>query len=273
MILVSGSDTFQLQPLMLSEPERRMMRAKQRSSVIYRYPSTEALVFEQKMRSQIVEAAKAMNASGVNFATFDTSKCNVRYWMRTENGGFQLRRGVLPSVGINDVFYNGPLYGFECAVAIIIMLYKATLDTIGEEVFNAYFQSLYLRSWQYDRDMPLIMTYNKYEAYPGDVLYFKNPAYNPATPEWQGENVIMLDDNLYFGHGIGIGSGQQMIAALNRMRAPGSMRSAYLDDIVVTPEFEYLRRISMRDDVWESQAYDEPYAVVGRIGASKIIYR
>lgn len=273
MILVSGSNTFQLQPFTLSEPERRIMQAKQRSSVVYRYPSTDALVFELKMRSQIVAAAKAMSGSGVNFATFDTSKCNVRYWMRTENGGFQLRRGVLPSVGINDVFENGPLYGFECAVAIIIMLYKATLDTIGEEVFNAYFQSLFLRSWQYDRDMPLIMTYDKDEAYPGDVMYFKNPAYNPETPEWQGENVIMLDDNLYFGHGIGIGSGQQMIAALNRMRAPGSMRSAYLDDLVVTPEFEYLRRISMRDNVWEAQTYVDSYIVTARIGVSTIIYR
>lgn len=273
MILVAGSVTFQLHPIMLSGLERRLMQDKQRSPVIYRYPSTEALVFEQRMRSNIVQAAKAMNASGVNFATFDTSRCNERYWTRTFDGGFQLRRGVLPSTAINDIFINGYLYGFECAVAIIIMLYKAALDTIGHEVFNTYFQNLYLRSWQYDRDLPLIMTYNIYEAYPGDVLYFKNPGYDPRTPEWQGENVIMLDNNVYFGHGIGIGSGQQMIAALNRMRAPGSFVSAYLDNVVVTPDFEYLRRISMRDGVWEYQAYDEPYAVVARIGASKSIYR
>lgn len=256
MILVAGSNTFALNPLMLSEQERRMLLVKQNSRVVYRYPSEDALVFELKMRTHIVEAAKALYAGGANFATFARSRCNEWYWTRTENGGFLLNRGVRPSDGINDIFINGRLYGFECAGAIIIILYKAVLDTVGEAVFDAYFQNLFLRDWQSDRDLRLITTYNKYEVYPGDVLYFKNPDYDPETPEWQGENVVMVDDNLFFGHGIGIEWGQDIVAALNRMRWVGSIRSAYLQNLVVSPDFEYFRSLSMRDAQQDAESLE-----------------
>lgn len=272
MILVSGTNTFELNPLTLSELERRILQAKQRSQVVYRYPSVEALEFEMKMRTHIVEAAKALYAGGANFATFAGSKCNEEYWIRTENGGFQLRGGVLPSVGINDIFENGHLYGFECAGAIIIILYKAVLDTVGEAVFNAYFQNLFLRDWQYDRDLSLITTYDKNEAYPGDVLYFKNPEHDPETPEWQGENVVMLDDNLYFGHGIGIESGQDIIAALNRMRTPESTISAYLQDLVVHPDFEYLRSLSVQDNGQEVNRTNEFYGIAAKVGEGTFLF-
>lgn len=271
MILVSDSPTFELNPLTLSELERRILQAKQKSQVVYRYPSVDALLFEMKMRTHIIEAAKALYASGVSFATFAGSKCNEKYWIRTENGGFQLRGGVLPSVGINDIFENGHLYGFECAGAIIIILYKAVLETVGDEVFNEYFQNLFLRDWQYDRDLSLITTYNKDEAYPGDVLYFKNPEHDPETPEWQGENVIMLDDNLYFGHGIGIESGQDIIAALNRMRIEGSTISAYLQDLVVHPDFEYLRNLSVNNVSHSGQRDYERIGIAGIVGESTFI--
>ncbi len=226
------------------------------------------------MRTNIVEAAKALYAGGANFATFARSRCNERYWTRTENGGFMLNRGVWPSDGIYDIFVNGRLYGFECAGAIIIILYKAVLDTVGGAVFNAYFQNLFLRDWQFDRDLRLITTYNNYNAYPGDVLYFKNPDYDPRTPEWQGENVVMLDDNLYFGHGIGIKSGQEIVAGLNRMRRRGSIRSAYLQDSVVSPDFEYLRSLTMRDDAQPViKSVERQYGIVAKIGAGTFIYK
>ncbi|MCU6712247.1 protein-glutamine gamma-glutamyltransferase [Paenibacillus sp. J5C_2022] len=254
MIVIMNDSINNLYPSMLSDLERRIVSKKQASPMIYRYPSMDALMFELRMRSNIVQAAKDMNASDVGFATFSNSRCNPQYWIRTPNGGFLLRPGVPPSVGINDIFQNGQLYAFECAGAIIIMLYKAVLSTIGEPAFNYYFQNLFLRDWQYDRDLRLITTYNLAETYPGDVLYFKNPDHHPATPEWQGENVIMLDENLYFGHGIGMGTGQEMIAALNRARRPGSMVSAYLQNLVLTPDFEAVRRLTMREQVEAEEA-------------------
>lgn len=239
---------MQIPRRMLTELEWKILRRKMNSPVMYRYPSLDALIFELKLRSNIVDAAKAMYASGVSFATFSNSRCNERYWIRTPNGGFLLRPGVPPSVGVNDIFENGHLYAFECAGAIIIMLYKAVLETIGDAAFNRHFQNLFLRDWQTDRDLRLITSYDLSETYPGDVLYFKNPDHDPSTPEWQGENVIMLDDNLFFGHGIGIGTAQEMIAQLNRARRPGSMVSAYLQNLVLRPDFEGVRMLTMRED-------------------------
>ncbi|MGO4548404.1 protein-glutamine gamma-glutamyltransferase [Paenibacillus sp. 2TAB23] len=272
MILIAGNQMFSMNPLTLTELERKILQDKRQSQVVYHYPSVDALEFELKTRTHIVEAAKALYASGVSFATFAGSKCNEQYWTRTENGGFQLKGGVLPSVGINDIFENGHLYGFECAGAIIIILYKAVLDTVGDAVFNAYFKNLFLRDWQYDRDLSLITAYNKNEAYPGDVLYFKNPEHDPETPEWQGENVVMLDENLYFGHGIGIETGQDIIQALNRMRKENSTISAYLQDLVVYPDFEYLRGLSVRDAWWDEDGQHEYTGIAGRIGLGTIRY-
>nr|WP_232243027.1 protein-glutamine gamma-glutamyltransferase [Paenibacillus sp. GSMTC-2017] len=232
---------------MLSELEKKILRQKQSSPVMYQYPSVDALIFELKMRTHIVEAAKALYASGVSFGTFSNSRANEKYWIRTPDGGFLLRPGVQPAAAVNDIFENGHQYAFECAGAIIIILYKAVLETIGNASFNTYFPNLFLRDWQHDQDLQLITSNDLSETYPGDVMYFKNPQHDPATPEWQGENVIKLDDNLFFGHGIGIGSGQEMIAQLNRARAPGSTVSAYLQDLVLRPNFEIIRGISMRE--------------------------
>jgi protein-glutamine gamma-glutamyltransferase len=246
VIQVSNSDAEQINNLTLSELERDILQSKDRSPVVYQYNSLEALEFELKMRTSIVEVAAALNASGVTFATFQKSRCNEQFWSRTETGGFRLRSGVLPSDGIDDFFRNGRLYAFECATAIMIILYRAILDAINVEAFNVHFKDLYLRDWNSDKDLRLISTYNKYEAYPGDGLYFKNPDHAPETPEWQGENAVLLGADLYYGHGIGIGSSEKMIFYLNKLRKPGSMTSAFLTDLVIHPDFEFLRMLSPR---------------------------
>nr|WP_325049992.1 hypothetical protein [Cohnella faecalis] len=69
---------------------------------------------------------------------------------------------------------------------MVIILYKATLDSIGKDTFNAYFKDLFLYDWNYDNNLKLITVENKNEAYPGDVLYFENPDFDPKTPEWRG---------------------------------------------------------------------------------------
>lgn len=243
MIVTLNTGAEQVNMLDLTEAEKAILQVKKKSPIIYRYDSPEALKFELKMRTKIVEAAKALNDSGVQFARFKDSRCNERYWSRTDEGGFQLKPGALPSEGINDIFTNGSLYAFECATAIVIVLYKAVLDMVGPAVFNQYFRDLLLYDWNYDKDLQLISTNNVNEAYPGDVLYFQNPDHNPKTPEWQGENVIKLADDLYFGHGIGITTSEQIISALNSRRRPGSTTPAFLTDQVIHPDFDYLRKL------------------------------
>lgn len=273
MILIPGSDTEQIRRLPQSELERNILQKKEKSSVVYRYDSPEALKFELNLRSRIVESARALHDSGVKFATFDDSRCNEQFWYRTANGGFRLKNGILPSQGINDIFENGNLYAFECSAAMVIVLYKAVLDMIGNSAFNMYFQDLFLWDWNYHSNLRLISKHNIQEAYPGDVLYFENPDYVPATPEWQGENVIMLGKGLYYGHGIGIRTAKEMIYTLNKKRKPGSTTSAFLSELVLYPDFEYIRRLSSGRKGPGSQHENIGNLIIARVGINTYIYR
>jgi len=246
LLYIAGMAAEQINGLPLTDVEREIVQGKQQSMVTYRYDSLEELQFELKMRLSIIAAAKALNSSGVGFATFEDSRSNPRYWNMTGTGGFRLRGDVRPSDAINDIYANGRLYAFECATAILIVMYKAVLDVLGPDLFNRHFQNLYLRDWHSDDDLRLVITNNRLAAYPGDVVYFRNPDHRPETPEWQGENAIMLGNGLYYGHGIGIESADAIIRTLNTTRVPGSTTPAYLMDLVVTPDFSLLQSLTMR---------------------------
>lgn len=249
MIRIPGASEQQIADLPGSGLQNEIVRQRMSSPVTYRYPSLDALRFELIMRENIVRAAEELYEGEARFAVFARSRCNERLWYRTRNGGFQLRPEVSPSYAITDIFRNGQLYAFECATAMMIILYKAVLETIGREKFDTYFKDLYVRDWHYDSDLQLVTSYDPDEATFGDILYFENPDHHPATPEWQGENVIMVAPNRFFGHGVGIRSAEGMIDSLNRRRFPGSRRSAYLSDQVNYPNFEHLRNIATRDAV------------------------
>ena len=109
--------------------------------VIYYYESLQQLKFELLFRANTIKAANALDQSGVKFTTFTYSFPNRKYWYRLPNGGFLLREGINPSEGIEDIVKNGKLYAFECSTGIAIVLYIATLYTIGPRAFNTYFQT------------------------------------------------------------------------------------------------------------------------------------
>lgn len=241
MINILSGDVS-LETLNLSPWERSLLQMKQNSPVTYTYANPEALKFELSTRTKIVQAAKGLQESGAAFADFERSRCNERYWNLTPQGGFQLRSGVLPSDAIEDIYLSGRQYAFECATAIVIVMYKAILDSIDRNTFNAYFQNLLLYTWYYDNDLRFIQT-RLPEAYPGDVLYFNNPDFSPETPGWRGENVILLGDGFYYGHGPGIRTAEGMLDILNRNRKPGSTTPAYLMDDVLYLDFEHIRQL------------------------------
>lgn len=224
--------------------ERQIFEQKLNSPVTYVYTSPQQVRFEMVMRARIVEAARALEASAAEFGTFEESRCNDAFWERTADGGFRLKAGASPSAAIRDIYKNGHLYAFECATAAVIVLYKGILDTIGEELFDKYFASLYLRDWQFDSDLRLLQDKQAKQTYPGDILYFKNPDFSPKTPEWQGENAIKLAEDTYFAHGIGIVGADQIIAKLNRHRKPGSAQSAYLMEDAFYPDFAHLAELA-----------------------------
>lgn len=202
------------------------------------------LQFEMILRSRIVESAEALHRSGVSFATFATARCNQQFWDLTEKGGFQIKAGVTPGEGIRDIFLNGHQYAFECATAMVIVLYKGVLDSILEIEFNRIFAGMLLYDWHYDSDLRLIQQQGSYKAAPGDILYFNNPDVSSETLEWKGENVVKLKEDLFYGHGIGILPAKGIIDSLNQHRRPEATVSAYLTNEVVYPDFIYLSQFA-----------------------------
>jgi protein-glutamine gamma-glutamyltransferase len=239
MIVIAGSSN-PIDTSAWSTLEREIYLQKLNSFATYAYDTYDELQFELTLRTRIVEAARSLLASKAGFVSFNKSRCNWKYWIRNEQGGFQMRPNVLPSAAIRDIYVSGGLYAFECATAMVIVLYKAMLDTIGEERFNALFDNLLLYDWNYDKDLHLITIDSSEESFSGDILYFKNPEFSLDTPEWQGENVVKLANNLYYGHGIGIKNEQQMISALNRHRRPNAVQSAFLTDQATYPDYKFL---------------------------------
>lgn len=264
MILIAGAQAsvdISRWPLLA----REVYVQKSNSPILYKYNSIDQLQFEMRLRSNIIEAAQGLNRSGAKFATFKTTYCNERIWHRTPEGGIKLRQGVTPAAGIRDIFVNGRMYGFECATGILIVLYKGILDSIKESEFNRLFANLLLYDWQYDSDLRMIQVQGIEHSYLGDVLYFRNPDVNPATPEFQGENVIKCGEDLFFGHGMGILPSHMIIGMLNRLRRPFAMQSAYLTDQVDYPDYIYLSQFASG-----GTRSDSPY-VHAQIGGRRFI--
>ncbi len=181
----------------------------------------------------VVKAAKAFHAAGVNFAgSSKQDKVNQDLWWMGYGGKMGVRQGVKPSDAINDIFKNGSKYGMECATATMVILYKGILDTIGPKDFDTAFAKTRLFRWDIkDDDFKKAERVGKLPGFwPGDHTYFKNPEFDPANSAFQGENVIYLGDGQYFGHGLGVVSEQGVIDSLNGLRRSGATKTAYRDD-------------------------------------------
>jgi len=246
MILISGS------PLQINDlageyaensVERQVLEQMAGSTATYRYDSLDQLKFELTLRGRIVDAAVALNRSGLNFAAFHKSRCNPDYWERTDNGGFLLKSDVKPSDAIRDIFMNGNLYATECATAMVIVYYGALLKVYSEEVFNRLFSSIYLMDWhELDPLLSEVGTPRQVaDILLGDRCYFRNPEVSPLTPELQGENVIVLPNGLFYGHGLGIAPADYFIRVLNANRMEGATQSAYfMENYAARPDFKRL---------------------------------
>ncbi|QOS92545.1 protein-glutamine gamma-glutamyltransferase [Brevibacillus sp. JNUCC-41] len=173
-----------------------------------------------------------MDKSNAEFSTLEESASNQQYWHLSKDGTFTLQPGVLPHAALVDIFINGGLYAFECGTAIVVTFLKAILDLIGPRNFDDLFSNLVLYDWHPPQNMELIVHKGR-DYLPGDCLYFKNPEHDLATPEWQGENAILLGKDLLYGHGIGITSSQGIIDELNSNRKPFATISAFLTDHII----------------------------------------
>lgn len=232
--------------------ERQLLEQISNSEETYRFDTQEQLHFELSLRSNIVSASRALARSGLRFAVFHKSQCNADYWSRTSNGGFRLNSGVAPSAAIRDIFQNGRKYATECATAMVIVYYGALLEQLPEDTFNRLFPTIYLMNWhELDPLLRDVGTPRRVaDILLGDRCYFNNPDVDPKTPELQGENVIVLPGGLYYGHGIGIVTGEQVLRMLNANRRPGATRQAYfMEGMAARPNFKRLEEAAQNEPV------------------------
>jgi len=254
----------------LPKVQATILQALLNQRQLYTYSHPNELMFELLLREKIIDAAKLLARGKARFTTFEHSSCNEQYWRRNERGGFELRLGVLPSHAINDIFQNSHLYGFECATAIVIVFYKAVLETLPEETFNQLFPNIVLYDWYYDQDLALTTRIGD-DYIPGDCLYFINPDFNPETPQWRGENAIPLENGLYYAHGIGITTTEQIIEVLNRHRRKNATKPAYLINQITRVGFKYLSAFA-RNDAKTRIPVNPARLVIGKIGSATFLY-
>lgn len=239
MVIKINGQMAQQEELLTNIPNKnfhQIIKQMTEYNVIYDYNSINQFEFELFFRANTVIAAEALNSSEAKFTTFANSFCNKKYWVRLNNGGFLLRDYTLPSVAIMDILQNGKKYAFECSTAIAIVLYIATLRTIGANAFNLYFNKLYLMDWQFDEDLPVYQKYGE-DFIIGDVLHFNNPDFDPQEPWWRAENVIYFGEDKFYGHGIGIRDSKEIITFLNKKRKQNPRESAYLMRMITRPHF------------------------------------
>ncbi|MFE4810293.1 protein-glutamine gamma-glutamyltransferase [Peribacillus simplex] len=225
-------DVSQIQPGITSAKSLELVQLLAEDSNVLEYRNFGEFNFEIQLRNRVIAAAIALDKSDAEFSTLEESASNKQYWRLSKGGTFTLRPGILPHDALVDIFINGRLYAFECGTAIVVIFLKAILDLIGPRNFDNLFSNLVLYDWHPPQNMALIV--RKGRGYlPGDCVYFKNPDHDESTPEWQGENAILLENNLFFGHGIGITSSQGIIDDLNSNRKPFATISAFLTDHII----------------------------------------
>jgi protein-glutamine gamma-glutamyltransferase len=253
MIIIAGqtADPEKLSADYASDSvERKIIGQMASSSEKYNYSSAEQLKFELQMRKEIIASSHELNRSRFGFAEFRKTRCNPEFWNRTDEGGFELKSDVKASGAIRDIFANSSKYATECATAMMIVYYKALLNIYGDDLFDKTFKHINLMNWHHiDRLLQDVGQMRKRTDYlSGDRRYFANPDVDPLTPEWQGENVVDLDGTLYYGHGIGITTGDRIISALNKHRIKEADEVAYLKDSAGRPNFKQLADIYNRAD-------------------------
>jgi hypothetical protein len=249
MIRISGS---QLDPKTLENQypagsfEQSLLQTMSGGDISY--GSMDQLQFELELRKATVKAALELDRSNMDFAIFRKSRCNPDFWTRTEEGGFLLKDNVKSSAAVRDIYQNSADYATECATANVIVFLKAVLDVYPPALFDRSFSKIYLMNWRsVDPLLKGIGLLNDVSPFlPGDRMYFMNPDVDPKTPEWQGENVILLGTDRFYGPGIGIYNQADMIRMLNRHRTDRAEESAYLMNQAGRPD--YAKLLSVRQD-------------------------
>ncbi|MGW6661924.1 protein-glutamine gamma-glutamyltransferase [Peribacillus sp. NPDC055009] len=237
-------DVSHIQPGIASAESLEILQLLGEDSNVFEYRNFGDFNFDIQLRNRVIEAAIALDKSGPEFSTLEESQSNQQYWHLSKDGTFTLQPGILPHAALVDIFMNGRLYAFECGTAIVVTFLKAILDSIGPRNFDYLFSNLFLYDWRPPQNMELNIHKGR-DYLPGDCVYFINPDHDETTPEWQGENAILLGNNLFYGHGIGITTSQGIIDELNSNRKPYATISAFLTTHIIFLDSSFYRQFQL----------------------------
>ena len=203
---------------------------------------------EVQIRTHTIEGAKILDQAkqagrGLGFANdLRKTEANPQFWQVDQSGRMHVRPGVSPADAVDDIFNNPQAYVLDCAAASHVVGLRAIKNTIGAEDFNRTHQGLNIYGWDAQRlnsdgDMQSLSKISGDQNQramggirAGDVGYFKNP--DNISTEWQGENVISLGGDQYWGHPGGTKSSQGWVDWMNEnARTPYATREAFLSSL------------------------------------------
>lgn len=165
----------------------------------------------------------------IQFALLPQTRFDRRYF-RPDARSFVLKRGVSATQALDALFANPESYAMECATAISVIHYAGIReayreDTGSDALFNARFADMRIGQLTMGAENDLrVARVNVYDAIQiGDHGYFQTPDVDPAARlgGWNGENVIYLGGDKYFGHPFGISDSRTIIQHLESVRIPG----------------------------------------------------
>lgn len=203
----------------------------------------------------VVGAAHDMAQAKHKFAGIEEAKFSGKFFEPNGTPGtFELKPGVSPSEAVQDIFANPKDYEFECATAIVVTYYKATLDALGPEAFDRIAKDLTIGPWRMEGDLRSNLREQgsagaraqpgfEETLRPGDYTYFKNwdVSYQGRVAGWQGENVIYLGDGKYYGHPFGVTTEAEIRTMMDLYRVDGSQTPPGLTNLKRQLDTELLR--------------------------------
>lgn len=193
------------------------------------------------------------------------------FWER-KGIGIKVKEGVDRADAIEDIFICKPaeeVYSMECLTAIYTIQYRAVLHALeelyvdGRDRFNQMYKEIILHADLNEErepgeegvDYTRVITYwfssKDSASIKGDFRYIISPKVDPEELEWQGENIIQMENDfsygaLVYGHPMGKRTVQEVIDALEKYASPKGFVDT-TDDV---------QRIHFMDILNEAEKYD-----------------
>jgi protein-glutamine gamma-glutamyltransferase len=203
----------------------------------------QAFADEVRVGAAMVAACEAMGRARHDFELINDHRANPDFFT-TSAGTFTLKPAKSAAAAVDDIFKSPSKYGFECATALVIVYYKAMLELLGPKDFDRICSDLRIGPWDQEDHLARSLVRDgsstseataarRATLRVGEYGYFRNWDVSPKGREegWQGENVIYLGGDRFYGHPFGVSTEKHIVDELGTFRNPGSTRAASFLDL------------------------------------------